>query len=133
MKILVAEDDAASMMTLRALLEQEGHQVTGTSDGEEAWKAAQAGVYPVVILDWMMPRMDGLEVCRNIRSAPVGRGGYVCIIMLTAKEGRENRMQALGAGADVFLSKPLDREVLIARLQVAQRIIAMEERTVTAA
>jgi len=126
MKILVAEDDTVSAIAIKALLENNGHTVTMAADGSAAWKAFQAEHYPLVILDWMMPLMDGISVCRNIRSHPLP--SYTCVIMLTAKQQREDRLAALQAGADVFLSKPLDAEDLLARLQVAERILLLEQR-----
>jgi DNA-binding response OmpR family regulator len=125
MKILVAEDDNVSALALRALLEKHGHTVTMTADGNAAWSKLQAEHFPLAILDWMMPGMDGLAVCRRIRSRPTPP--YTCVIMLTAKQQREDRLFALQAGADVFLSKPLDAEDLLARLQVAERILALEQ------
>lgn len=127
MKILVAEDDSVSLLVLRALLEQRGHEVTAATNGAEAWRIYQAERHPVAILDWMMPEMDGLELCRNIRGMTRSdKGAYTCVIMLTAKQEREDRLQALSAGADVFLTKPLNRDDMIARLQVAERILSME-------
>jgi DNA-binding response OmpR family regulator len=79
-----------------------------------------------VLTDWMMPRMDGLEVCRQIRQSC--RLPYTCVIMLTAKQTREDRVQALGVGVDVFLTKPLVAADLVARLQVAERILQMEQK-----
>lgn len=125
MKILVAEDDRVSAVTLKALLENAGHDVQVASDGRMAWDILQQEHFPLVILDWMMPHMDGLEVCRNIRGRTLTP--YTCIIMLTAKHQREERLRALQTGVDVFLAKPLDAEDLLARLQIAERIVEMEQ------
>lgn len=131
MKILIAEDDAVSATALRTLLETRGHEVKVTTDGRSAWTALQAEHFPLAILDWMMPDMDGLEVCRRIRSRSTPP--YTCVIMLTAKQQREDRLIALQAGVDVFLTKPLDAEDLLARLQVAERIIRLEQASAKAA
>ena len=124
MKVLVAEDDPISAEALRSLLTNLKYDVTLTRNGAEAWQKLQADDYPIVILDWMMPEMDGLEVCRNIRAKL--SGPYRCIIMLTAKQDRDDRAPALNAGVDVFLTKPLECAMLTARLQVAERILKLE-------
>jgi len=124
MNVLIAEDDPVSAMVLDALLRRHGHEVKVTSDGREAWNAFQQGSYPLAIIDWMMPEMDGLELCRHIRECK--SAAYTCIIMLTAKQDRSDRLQALNAGVDVFMTKPLDCEEMEARLRVARRIIEME-------
>ena len=124
MNILIAEDDPVSLLALRRVLEKSGYAVTATTDGAEALRAWRAGLFPIVITDWMMPQVDGLEVCREIRRA--ARQPYTCVMMLTAKQTREDRAMALGEGVDVFLTKPLVAADLVARLQVAERILAME-------
>jgi DNA-binding response OmpR family regulator len=124
MKVLIAEDDPISALALETLLQQQGYEVTVATDGMAAWRAIQQESYPLVVLDWMMPEMDGVEVCRKIRERQ--SGSYVCVIMLTAKQERKDRMQALNAGADVFLTKPLDCEEMVARLRIARRILEME-------
>ncbi|MEO7718658.1 MAG: response regulator [Capsulimonas sp.] len=125
MKIIIAEDDPVSMRALRTILEGLGHQVTAVPNGVQAWAALQAETFAIVITDWMMPEMDGIELCRNIRARK--NVPYTCVILLTAKQTREDRVQGLNAGADVFLTKPLDRSDLIARLQVAERILMLEQ------
>ena len=124
MKVLIAEDDPISAEALKTLLCDLGYDVTVTRDGAQAWQALQTDVYPLVVLDWMMPGMDGLEVCRNIRTHL--KEPYRCVIMLTAKQEREDRARALSAGVDVFLTKPLNCDDLTARLQVARRILSLE-------
>ncbi len=124
MNVLIAEDDPISAMALEALLRQHGHEVRVTTNGREAWNALQERHYPLAIVDWMMPEMDGLELCRHIRNRK--SSSYTCIIMLTAKQDRNDRIQALNAGVDVFMTKPLDCEEMEARLNIASRIIEME-------
>jgi len=125
MNILVAEDDPVSALAVQTLLTKLGHTVTVASHGAQAWRSLQATPVPVAILDWMMPEMDGLELCRRIKADL--KHAYTCVIMLTAKQSREDRLEALKAGADVFLTKPLNKEDLIARLQVAERILKLEQ------
>ena len=123
-RILIVEDDRVSAMLLRRVLELRGHIVDHASNGKEALELCRRHGHRVVITDWMMPEMDGVEFCRELRAE---QGRYVYVIMLTAKAQREERLEAFGAGADDFLTKPLDREDLSTRLQVAARIIASED------
>lgn len=128
MNILIAEDDSVSAIALRRVLEKSGHNVTSTANGAEALVAWREGNFPIVVTDWMMPEVDGLEVCRRIRQD--ARLPYTCIVMLTAKQTREDRIQALAEGVDVFLTKPLIANDLIARIQVAERILLMEQKPI---
>lgn len=122
MRILVAEDDPVSAKILQITLQHFGHEVVVTSSGEEAWQHFDQEPFRVVVSDWMMPGMDGLELCRKIRSRP--KTDYTYFILLTANNaGRENSRQAMDAGVDDFLPKPLDREVIMMRLRVAERIL----------
>lgn len=100
--------------------------VTTASDGLEALEILEREDIPLVLIDWIMPRMNGLEVCRRIRSGK--KLFYTYIILLTAKDSTEDFLEAHEAGADDFLNKPYDLEVLNSRLQVGQRIIELENR-----
>ncbi len=126
MRVLIAEDDGVSRLVLRKALEDLGYTVQTAKDGAGAWEAFQKESFPLVISDWMMPGMDGIELCRHIRSRS-GRG-YTYFILLTARDTREDRLHAIESGADDFLSKPLDRAELASRLSVARRILDMEHR-----
>ena len=127
MKILIAEDDAVSRTILRRAVEKLGHECLAAADGEEAW-----GLYKenpdvdVIISDWMMPGVDGLELCRRVRGD--GREGYTYFIFLTALGDREHLLQGLEAGADDYLSKPLDRDELGMRLTSALRVTELHRR-----
>ncbi len=125
MKILIAEDDMTSRLVLGATLKKMGHQVTAASSGREAWDALNQEHFPLLISDWMMPDMDGLELCRRIRAAQGAR--YTYIILLTALSGKGSYLEGLDAGADDFITKPFDEDTLVARLRVAQRILALHE------
>lgn len=127
LRILAVEDEAISRRVLSATLERLGHQVTLASDGREAWQAFLTHQMDVVITDWMMPELDGLELIRRIREAP--RERYTYVVLLTALEGRQRYLDGMNAGADDLLSKPLDPEELHARLRVAERILGLQ-RTV---
>jgi CheY-like chemotaxis protein len=122
MKILIAEDDFVSVKVLQLTLEHEGHTVTIAGNGEEAWNAYDSDPVRVIVSDWMMPGVDGLDFCRRVRNRP--KTDYTYFILLTAiNTGRENLRRAMDAGVDDFLSKPLDREVISMRLRVAERIL----------
>ncbi|MCX6943506.1 MAG: response regulator [Verrucomicrobiota bacterium] len=122
MRILAVEDDAVSRTILRLALRKLGHEVVEAVDGAEAWKMLAQEPVRVVVSDWSMPTMDGLELCRRIR-AKVG-AGYTYFILLTARDAsRENQLAAAEAGVDDFLTKPLDVNELWNRLRVAERIL----------
>ena len=126
MTILIAEDDPVSSLILRRSLEGLHEEVVVASDGEDAWQLVRdRDDIRLVISDWMMPRLDGVDLCRRVRALE-GRP-YVYFILLTAKAFKEDRLAGLGAGADDFLTKPLDRPELIARLNVASRLLATQE------
>jgi DNA-binding response OmpR family regulator len=128
MRILIAEDDAVSRRLLEVLLGGWGHEVISVEDGLAAWMALEGlekeNCPAVAILDWMMPKMDGVEICRKIR------GGHrltpVHIILLTARERKEDIITGLEAGADDYLTKPVWKEGLRARLQVGMRIVELQ-------
>ena len=126
MKILVAEDEAVSrFMTVKAL-EQLGYACTAASDGLEAWERFQREGFDVVISDWMMPRVDGIELCRRIRATEHRR--YTYFIILTALAEREFRLTGMRAGADDYLPKPLDREEMMLRLVAAERVTRLHRK-----
>ncbi len=125
MKILVADDSAVMQRLLLRSLEKWHYQVTVASDGAEAWELFQRDTYPLVLTDWMMPRLDGLELIRRIRARE--RSGYVYIILLTAKSEKQDLVVAMDAGADDFLSKPFDQEELRVRVREGERIILLEQ------
>ncbi len=130
MQILIAEDDAVSRLVLSATLKKMGHEVRAASSGSEAWAALDEMHYPLLISDWMMPDMDGLELCRRVRTFhDEGRRGapYTYIILLTALGGKTNYLDAMDAGADDFITKPFDADQLAARLRVAERILALHQ------
>jgi len=124
MRILAVEDDPVSRRILTVTLERLGHEVTVAGDGQEAWTQFAAAPAEVVITDWMMPRMDGIELTRRIRA----RGGerYAYIMMLTALRGRTSYLDGMAAGADDFVTKPFDKEELQARLRVAERVLGLQ-------
>jgi CheY-like chemotaxis protein len=122
MKILIAEDDPASRRILQAVLRQFGHEVIPAADGAEAWQSFEREPTRVIVSDWMMPGLDGLELCRRVRARP--QTGYTYFIMLTAHNERDRYEEAMAGGVDDFLGKPLSRPELAIRLRVAERILS---------
>ncbi len=125
MNILIADDEPVSRQVLDAVLAAQGHRVTSAVDGAEAWGLWQLSQPRVVVSDWLMPGLDGLELCRRVRGAAADR--YTYFILLTARSGKENFRAAMDAGIDDFLTKPVDAEELAARLRVADRILGLRE------
>ncbi|MDE3084344.1 MAG: response regulator [Verrucomicrobiota bacterium] len=122
MNILAVEDDVTARKILRQALHKLGHTVLEASDGEEAWKHLESGNVRVVVSDWSMPRLDGLDLCRRVRARPTN--DYVYFILLTALSASDvNQRSAADAGVDDFLTKPLDTPELWMRLRVAERIL----------
>jgi DNA-binding response OmpR family regulator len=122
MRILIAEDDPVSVKILQFTLQHWGHEVITTNDGAAAWEAFERDPVRVIISDWMMPGLDGLELCQKVRTRP--KTEYAFFILLTAiNTGRDNLRKAMDAGIDDFLTKPLDREAVFMRLRVAERIL----------
>lgn len=127
MKILIAEDDNVSRRLLEVTLSKWGYEVIACVDGVAAWKVLQAPEAPqLAILDWMMPKMDGVKVCRYVRD-PQQRSPepYIYLILLTAKSQKGDIVEGLEAGADDYLIKPFDMQELRMRLRAGQRIIEL--------
>jgi CheY-like chemotaxis protein len=123
MRILIAEDDAVSCRILRATLEKFGHEVVTTGDGRAAWEALGRPDAPrLAVLDWMMPELDGPEVCRRARALP--EPPY--LILLTARSRKEDVVAGLESGADDYVTKPFDRQELLSRIRVGERILGLQ-------
>jgi two-component system, cell cycle response regulator len=127
LRILIAEDDAVSRTILHRAVEKFGHECLAAEDGERAWEIYRetSGV-DAIISDWMMPGMDGLELCSKVRGEE--RNGYTYFIFLTALGDRNHLHMGLEAGADDYLSKPLDRDELQVRLISARRVTELHRR-----
>lgn len=126
MRILVAEDESISRLMAVRAVEQLGYTCVAASDGLDAWEKYLREGADVVISDWMMPRVDGIELCRRIRAREDRR--YTYFIILTALSEREYRLTGMRAGADDYLAKPLDREDLMLRLIAAERVTTLHRR-----
>lgn len=124
MKILIADDDPVSRMVLVAALRDLGHEIVCAEDGEDAWYRYHNECPRIVVTDWMMPKLDGPGLCRKIRAER--RLRYTYLIMLTAHGGRERFLEGMNAGADDFLTKPVDIGVLHGRIRVAERVLRLQ-------
>jgi sigma-B regulation protein RsbU (phosphoserine phosphatase) len=124
MRVLVAEDDTQLGSVLAEMLRQQAFEVTLVHDGAEAWQALLEEHYPIVLTDWSMPRLSGLELTRKLRAA-AGQD-YTYIIVLTGRLDRGSFRQGMAAGADDFLTKPCSSEEIAARLTVARRIMSLQ-------
>jgi DNA-binding response OmpR family regulator len=127
MRALIAEDDRVAAQILSRTLTRWEFDVTVTADGDEAWRCLQSAHGPTLaILDWMMPKMDGAEVCRRVRrDLPLAN---MYLILLTSLESRRDIVAGLEAGADDYVVKPFDPEELRARVQVGVRVLTLQER-----
>ncbi len=123
MNILIADDDDITRLVIRAALVKLGHTVQEARNGAEALKAWQGSEFPLIISDWLMPGLNGLDFCRQIREAH--RGHYTYVILLTSLSGKTNYLEAMNAGADDFITKPLEKEAFGARVRVAERILGL--------
>lgn len=131
MKILIAEDDPISRRVLEEFLKKWGYQVVVATNGADAWTVlASADAPRLAILDWMMPEMEGIEICRRVRA--LDDRAYTFLVLLTAHGQKQSLLTGLNAGADDYLAKPFDAEELRARLQVGERILRMQDELIAA-
>ncbi len=131
MRALIAEDDPVSRRMLKTFLSKAGYEVVVATDGLEAWALLQQPDAPRLgILDWMMPRMDGIQLCRKIRNWT--ESFYIYIVMLTARTQSQDILDGLEAGVDDYLTKPFNPQELMVRLRAGRRILDLQERLVAA-
>ena len=123
--VLIADDDKLTLNILNDTLTRAGYDVITASDGEQAWKKLQQSNAPIVILDWIMPGMEGIEVCKRAQSDP-NLSNY--FILLTGKSKSEDLVLGLQAGAGDYLRKPFDEAELLARVEVGVRFIDLQRK-----
>lgn len=130
-RVLVAEDDAMFRRILQSWLENWGYQVTIAEDGAKAWSILQQDLPPqILILDWMMPKINGLELCHKVREQ--NRIPYQYLLLATAKDAKQDLVRGLESGADDYLTKPFDRSELRARLRACNRILTLQDGQIRA-
>jgi two-component system cell cycle response regulator len=128
-KVLIAEDDIISCRALEKNLQDWGYEVFVTKNGEEAWQIIQNGGIRLAILDWSMPKMDGVELCHMIRNEYQPKEEkYIYIILLTGRDLEEDIIKGLSAGANDYMTKPFSYMELKVRIQNGERIIALQDR-----
>ncbi len=125
MKVLIAEDDVVSGLVLERTLQRWGYEVIKTKNGKEALERFEADPVSLVITDWMMPHMDGVELCHRIRQMSLKH--YTYVILLSAKSQKVELVEGMSAGADDFLTKPFDSAELQVRLRAGERLLNLEQ------
>lgn len=129
MRILIAEDDGMYRHVLQAMLGAWGYDVVAAVDGLEAWEVLRGEDCPALaLLDWMMPGMDGPELCRRVRAVPVAVPVY--LILLTAREAMEDLVAGLASGANDYVTEPFDQAELKARLEVGRNVVELQRNLV---
>ncbi|MGH2688307.1 MAG: GGDEF domain-containing response regulator, partial [Actinomycetota bacterium] len=123
MRILVADDDPVIRHALTRLIEGFGHECVPVADGKAAWRLLEGSSFDVVVSDWLMPGLDGLELCRRIRRLP----GYVYVVLVTSLSHGQDRLTGVRAGADDYLVKPVVPDELEARVIVADRVTGLHQ------
>ena len=129
MKLLIAEDEYTTRLTVQVVLEQWGYRVDSVEDGTAAWEVLQHHDGPqIAILDWEMPGINGVELCHKVKS--LDRDTPVYVIMLTGRDAKTDILKGFDAGADDYITKPFDENELRARVRVAERLVTIQEELV---
>ena len=133
MKILIAEDDLTSRLILENMLTKWGFEVVSATNGTDAWAKLQEEDAPrLLILDWMMPGIEGIEICRRLRENSKSEDQYTYVTLLTAKESKENIVTGMEAGADDYITKPFDMHELRVRVRAGERIVQLQSELLKA-
>ncbi len=126
MRILIVDDDNLDAEFLEHALVKFGYEVSVAKNGREAFDLIRGGRYRLVVSDWEMPEMTGVELCRRVRQGYAG--SYVYIILVTARQGTHNVVEGLNAGADDFITKPIHPQELCVRIRAGERVLGLEAR-----
>jgi two-component system cell cycle response regulator len=126
MRVVVADDEATTRLVVKAAVQRLGHECLTAEDGDRAWELLQAAPVDVLVTDWMMPGLDGPELCRRIRARQ--DGCYTYIILATSMSERDDVLSGMEAGADDYLIKPLDPFAVQTRLIAAERVTALHHQ-----
>lgn len=131
MRVLIADDDPVSRRFLERILAKWGYEAVCVEDGDEAWAVLASDDPPrLALFDWMMPGMEGTELCRALR-ADTNRP-YTYVVLVTARDSRQDSLDGFGAGADEYLTKPIDLDQLEVRLRAGRRIVELQEQLIAA-
>src|ERR1700722_9644691 len=125
MKILLVDDDSVARGILSALLQQQGHEVVETTDGQLTWELVKGGDISFIVSDWLMPQLAGVDLCRKIRGAGLDR--YIYVILCTSKGARSDLIEGMDAGADDFLVKPISPEELRVKVRAGERLLSLQQ------
>jgi PAS domain S-box-containing protein len=125
MRILLVDDDRATLLLIKSMLEKAGHTVSTAINGIEALSMVAKHIPQLIITDWLMPEMGGIEFCKTLRLNSAWRNIYVFI--MTAQDGTEKLVEAFEAGANDYMTKPISPKALIARLRAGQRVLQLQE------
>jgi putative two-component system response regulator len=125
-KVLIADDDDVALEMLEHALARFGYEVTVARDGVEALGLVRTGQFRLVVSDWEMPKMTGIQLCQEIRQRSAG--GYIYVILLTSRHGTQNVVDGMNAGADDFVNKPFEPQELAVRIRAGERILSLESR-----
>lgn len=123
--ILLVEDEPTTRLMAAHQLKKAGYEVEVAENGRQALEILRTRLFPILLTDWEMPVMDGVALCRAVRASQFD--GYVYIVLLTARDSKANLIEGLEAGADDYLTKPVNDQELFARLKTAQRILHLEQ------
>jgi diguanylate cyclase (GGDEF)-like protein len=129
-RVLLVDDEPTQRLITARMLRRAGFEVETAGNGQEALKKIESGHFQLLVTDWEMPEMDGIALCRAVRTA--GMQGYVYTILLTSRDAIEHLVAGLGAGADDYLTKPVLEPELLARLSTGKRIVTLERSLRTA-
>lgn len=128
MNILLAEDDQVTLKLLKTKIEQWGYNLQTAKNGLEAWSIIQQNTADIVITDWLMPLMDGLELCRNIRKMKTPH--YIYLMIISSQDARKDIVEALSTGIDDFIVKPINIEELKVRIEIGTRVVGLEKELI---
>ena len=128
MRILVADDEATSRIVLKSMVTKFGHECVLAEDGSTAWELLCSRQFDVLLTDWMMPWVDGPELCRRVRNEDVAADHYVYIVLTTSLDHCQHVLEGMSAGADDYLTKPIDSFALQTTLVVAERVTQLHAK-----
>jgi diguanylate cyclase (GGDEF)-like protein len=128
MRILIADNDVTSRLVLKAMATKLGHECLIATDGSSAWEYLISEGVDVLLTDWMMPGLDGPELCRRVRDELSGR--YIYVVLITSLANQEQVLEGMGAGADDYLTKPVDPFAVQSRLVAAERVTTLHRQLV---